>query len=160
LGKVEQRYAEIETLLSDPAVATDPRRLRDLSKERAALGETTRAIAEHRRLEQTIADDREAAESDDAELAELARAELPELQARREAVENDRKRLLLPRDPDDDKDVIVEIRAGTGGGEASLFAADLHRMYAKYAERNGWRLEEISRSESDVGGLKEIIFQL
>src|SRR5207342_501040 len=98
--------------------------------------------------------------SGDAELGELAKAELPELTARRTKLEEELKKLLLPRDPDDDKNVIVEIRAGTGGGEASLFAADVYRMYSRHAERRGWKQEVIQVSESDVGGYKEITFLL
>jgi peptide chain release factor 1 len=160
LKRVEARHAEIDTLLSDPAVVSDPRRVRDLAKERAQLDVTIKTLAEYRKTEQTIADDETAAASDDAELAEMARAELPELKTRLESLEAELKKLLLPRDPDDDKNVIVEVRAGTGGDEASLFAADLHRMYAKFAERKGWRMEEVSRSESEAGGFKEVIFQL
>jgi peptide chain release factor 1 len=160
LAKVEARFAELTQQLSDPGVAGDLRRLRDLSKERASLEPTIRAIAEYRKLTATIADDEQAVASGDAELAELARAELPDLLASRETLEQELKRLLIPRDPADDKNVIMEIRAGTGGGEASLFAADLYRMYTKYAERRGWKQEIISVSESDVGGYKEIIVQL
>jgi peptide chain release factor 1 len=160
LKKVEARYAELTEQLSDPAVAADPRRLRDLSKERAALDETIRTLADYRKVERTIADDEAAVASGDAELAELADAELPGLRERRAQLEDTLKKLLVPRDPDDDKDVIVEIRAGTGGGEASLFAGDLYRMYTKFAERHGWRQEVMSVSESEVGGLKEIVFQL
>ena len=160
LKRLEERWAELNQLLSDPAVTSDLKRLRDLSKERAALAETIETLAEYRKLEQTVADDRAAADSGDAELAELARAELPELEARLEELEAELKQLLLPRDPDDDKNVIVEIRAGTGGDEASLFAADLFRMYTKYAERRGWKQEVLNTSASEVGGFKEIIFQL
>jgi len=160
LKKVEARFEEITAALGDPAVASDPRRLRDLSKERSSLEKTIAAIAEYRRLERTIADDEAAIASGDAELAELAKAELPELTAAKTTQEETLKRLLIPRDPADDKNVIMEIRAGTGGGEASLFAADLYRMYVKYAERRGWKQEVMSVSESDVGGYKEIILLL
>jgi len=160
LKRVEDRHAEIDRLLSDPTVTGDPRRLRDLSKERRSLDETMRTLTDYRKVERTIADDQAAIASGDAELAEMARAELAELEPKRDTLEAELRRLLLPRDPDDDKNVIVEVRAGTGGGEASLFAADLHRMYTKFAERHGWKLEELSRSASEVGGIKEIIFQL
>ncbi len=160
LRRVEERYAELDTLLASPDVARDPRKLRDLSKERARLQETVRASAEYRSLEATIADDEAAVASGDPELAELAEAELPELIAKREALTEELKKLLLPRDPDDDKNVIVEIRAGTGGDEASLFAAELYRMYSKFAESRRWKQEVISASESEVGGYKEIVFQL
>ena len=105
-------------------------------------------------------DDEAAIASSDAELAEFARAELPELKAKLETLEAELKRMLVPRDPDDDKNVIVEIRAGTGGDEASLFAADLYRMYSKFAEKRGWRQEMMTTSASEVGGFKEIIFLL
>ncbi len=160
LRRVGERYAELDTLLASPDVSRDPRKLRDLSKERARLQETVRASAEYRSLEATIADDEAAVASGDAELAELAQAELPELIVRREALTEEIKKLLLPRDPDDDKNVIVEIRAGTGGDEASLFAAELYRMYSKFAESRRWKQEVISASESEVGGYKEVVFQL
>src|SRR3989442_846437 len=121
LKKVEDRYAELTELLGTAAVASDPRRIRDLAKERAALEETIRAIAEYRKVEGTVLDDERAIASGDPELGELARAELPELKARLGKLEEELKKLLLPRDRDDDKNVIVEIRAGTGGDEASLF---------------------------------------
>jgi len=160
LKKVEERYDEVTRLLGTPEVASDPRKLRDLAKERAQLDPTIEAIAEHRKLSATLRDDEEAVASGDAELAELARAEIPELKERLEKLEETLRRLLLPRDPNDDKDVIVEIRAGTGGDEATLFAAELYRMYTKFAERRGWRQEVMSSSESEVGGFKEMIFQL
>ena len=160
LKKVEERFGEIDSMLLDPNVTSDPRKIRDLSKERAQLSETIRTLGEFRKVEQTIADDKAAIDSGDAELSEFALAELPGLEGQREQLEGELKKLLLPRDPDDEKNVIVEVRAGTGGDEASLFAADLHRMYTKFAERRGWKLEEVSRSESGAGGFKEIIFQL
>jgi peptide chain release factor 1 len=160
LRRVEERFAELETLLSDPAVASDPRKLRDLSKERARLEETVRKSAEYRDVTKTIADDEEAIASGDPDLAELANAELPALRERQEALTAQLKRLLLPRDPDDDKNVIVEIRAGTGGDEAALFAGDLYRMYGKYADARGWKHEVMSVSEAAMGGFKEVIFTL
>jgi peptide chain release factor 1 len=160
LKRVEARYAELTDLLGRPEVTSDPRKLRDLAKERASLEVTMKALADHRRVQATVADDEAALASGDPELADLARAELPGLRERLAAIEGNLKKLLLPRDPDEDKNVIVEIRAGTGGDEASLFAADLYRMYSKYAERNGWRQEVLGSSPSEVGGFKEIIFQL
>lgn len=160
LRRVEERFAEIESLLADPAVASDPRKLRDLSKERARLQQTVSRSADYREVERTIADDEAAVASGDPELAELANAELPELLARREALAAELKKLLLPRDPDDDKNVIVEIRAGTGGDEAALFAGDLYRMYTKYADARGWKQELMSVSDAAMGGYKEVIFSL
>jgi len=160
LRKVEERHAELTRLLSSPEVASDPRKLRELAKEHARLEVTAKAIAEYRRAQKTLVEDEQAIASGDAELAELARAEMQEVKGKIATLEADLKRLLVPRDPDDDKNVIVEIRAGTGGNEATLFAADLYRMYSKYAERMGWRQEVMSTSESEVGGYKEIVFQL
>jgi peptide chain release factor 1 len=160
LRSMEQRHEELTHLLGTPEVAADPRKLRDLSKERASLEDVVRTLDEYRKVERTIQDDERVIGSGDPELADLARAELPELTAARERLEGELKKLLLPRDPDDDRNSIVEIRAGTGGAEASLFAADLYRMYTRFAERHGWRQEVLSSSPSEVGGFKEIIFLL
>ncbi len=160
LKKSEERFAELTDLLGRPEIASDPKKLRDLSKERSALEQTLRVLGDHRRTQATVADDEAAIASGDPELAELARAELPALREKLVTLEAELKKRLLPRDPDDDKNVIVEIRAGIGGDEASLFAADLYRMYTKYAERMGWKQEGLSSSPSEVGGFKEIIFQL
>ena len=160
LKNVEERFVELTRLLSDPAVASDPRKLRDLSKERSQLEPTIRALESYRKVDRTLQDDRAAIASGDADLAELARAEMPELEAKLASLEQELQKLLVPRDPDDDKNVIVEIRAGTGGAEASLFASDLYRMYTKHAEQKGWKLEVLSSSPSEVGGFKEMIFQL
>ena len=160
LRRVEERFAEIEALLAEPSVASDPRKVRDLSKERARLQETVARSAEYRGVGKTIADDEEAIASGDPDLAELANAELPALRERETALAAQLKKLLLPRDPDDDKNVIVEIRAGTGGDEAALFAGDLYRMYSKYADARRWKNELMSESEAAMGGYKEVIFTL
>src|SRR5262252_1859913 len=160
LKKVEARYAELTDLLGRPEVAGDSRKLRDLSRERAGLEPTIEAMTQHRKIAGTIADDEQAVASGDPELAELAQAELPELKTKLAKLEDELKALLLPRDPDDDRNVIVEIRGGTGGDEASLFAADLYRMYTKHAERKSWRVEVLNTSPSGVGGFKEIVFSL
>ena len=160
LKKAEARFVELTDLLGRPEVASDPRKLRDLARERSRLDSTMKTLAEYRKVEKTIHEDEAAAASGDAELAEMAQAELPGLRERRAKLEADLVQALLPRDPDDDKNVIVEIRGGTGGAEASLFAADLYRMYSKFAERRGWKQEPMSSSPSEVGGFKEIIFSL
>src|SRR5439155_17177182 len=136
------------------------RKLRDLSRELARLSRTVEVGGELRRLQQTVADDQAALNSGDAELTKLAQTELPELEARATRVSSELKKLLLPRDPDDDKNVIVEIRGGVGGEEAALFAADLYRMYSKYAEARRWKQEVLSVTEAEAGGYKEIIFTL
>jgi peptide chain release factor 1 len=158
--KVEARFDEITEQLGKPEVVSDPRKLRDLSKERARLERTMKTLGEYRRIERTVADDEAAIASGDAELAELAKAELPELRESQAKLEEELKRLLLPQDPDDDKNVIVEIRAGVGGEEAALFAANLYRMYSKYAEKRGWKQEILGSAPSDAGGFKEIVFAL
>ena len=160
LKKVEARFAEIESMLGSPEVLSDPRKLRDLSRERSRLDETMKTLAEYRRVEATIHDDEAAIASGDRDLAELADAELPELRAKRGTLEEALKKLLVPRDPDDDKNVIVEIRGGVGGEEAALFAADLYRLYSKHAEQKGWKQEILSSTPAEAGGLKEIVFSL
>jgi peptide chain release factor 1 len=160
IKKVEARFAELTDLLSRPEVASDPRKLRDLSRERSRLEDTMRTLEDYRKVERDLRDYREAVGSGDADLAELAAAELPGLEERQATLDARLVQQLLPRDPDDDKNVIVEIRAGTGGAEASLFASDLYRMYSKFAEKRGWKLEVMSSSPSEVGGFKEMIFSL
>ncbi len=160
LRNVEARFDELTDLLSRPEVASDPRKLRDLSKERARLEVTVRTMEDYRRTKKTVADDEAAVASGDAELSELANAELPELKEKLTRLEGELKKLLLPHDPDDDKNVIVEIRAGVGGEEAALFAADLSRMYTRYAEGRGWKQEVLSSTPSENGGFKELIFML
>ena len=160
LKRAEARFAELTDLLGRPEVASDPRKLRDLARERARLEGTMKTLAEYRKVDATVRDDETVVASGDAELAQMAQAELPELRERREKLEAVLVKALLPRDPDDDKNVIVEIRGGTGGAEASLFASDLYRMYTKFAERRGWKQEVLSSSPSEVGGFKEIIFSL
>ena len=160
LARVEARFAELDRLLAEPDVARDPKKLRDLSRERARLARTVETSEAYRRLQRTLDDDRAAIASGDAELAELARAELPELEARDAVLSGELRTLLLPRDPDDDKNVIVEIRGGVGGEEAALFAADLYRLYSKYAEKKRWKQEVLSATEAEAGGYKEIIFTL
>ncbi len=155
LKSLVRRHEEVEQLLCDPAVLADLKRLNSLNRERAQLVPIVEAVKRLDGLERQIRQDEEAL--DDPELGELARDELPALQADRASVEKELKLLLLPKDPNDDKNTILEIRAGTGGEEAALFAADLFRMYTRYAERRGWRVEILSTSEAAAGGLKEVI---
>src|SRR3990172_5736289 len=147
--------------MGEPEVATDHERLRTLAQERAALEEIVNLyrdyadVAEALHEARTIVD-----EGSEADLVALAREEIAALTARQEDLENRLKLALLPRDPRDDRDVIVEIRAGTGGEEAGLFAADLYRMYTRYAEARGWKTEIVSANETGIGGFKEIIFEV
>ncbi len=157
LAQAERRFEELTHQLSDPAVLADSVRLREVAKERAQLEKLMSGLAEFRRVERQIADDEAAIASGDSELAELAQAELPELRQRLAVLEGELQRLLLPRDPSDEGGVVLEIRAGTGGAEAALFASEIFRMYQRYAERRGWRVEILSSSPSELGGLKEIV---
>ena len=155
LEGLSRRHEEIETLLCDPGVLGDRNRLNALNRERAQLSPIVEAFARYRALARQIADDREALA--DPELGELAREELPGLEASLADLEGRLRILLLPKDPADEKNTLLEIRAGTGGEEAALFAADLFRMYARYAERRGWRVELMSKSDAAAGGVKEIV---
>jgi peptide chain release factor 1 len=155
LEGLARRHAELEQLLCEPAVLSDVKRMNAFNRERGQLAPIVESFARYRALERSIAEDREALS--DPELGPLAREELPGLEANLGELEDKLKLLLLPQDPNDEKNTLLEIRAGTGGEEAALFAADLFRMYAKYAERRGWRVEIMSQSEAAAGGLKEII---
>ncbi|HKA24786.1 MAG TPA: peptide chain release factor 1 [Candidatus Eisenbacteria bacterium] len=157
LAQAEKRFHELTEQLSRPEVLGDPAKLRAVAKERAQLEPVAQGIEAFRKLEARILDDEDAERSGDAELAELAKAELPELREEREALRQKLQKLLLPRDPNDDRNVVLEIRAGTGGEEAALFAGEIFRMYQRYAESNGWKVEVLSSSPSDLGGFKEVV---
>jgi peptide chain release factor 1 len=157
LNGIEERYAELERRLSDPAIIANNREYAQLAKERAQLEQVAVAIREYRRLLGEVAEHKALLEGDDAELREIARDELPDLQRRQAAVEERLKQLLTPRDPNDDKNVLLEIRAGTGGEEASLFASELFRMYTRFAERHRWKVEPLSLSSTGLGGIKEVV---
>ena len=155
LDQLVSRHRELEELLCRPEVASDGKRFATLNRERADLAELVERYAEYRRLEARIDEDREALS--DPELRELVTEELPELEAEIALVEANINVLLLPKDPNDEKDVFLEIRAGTGGEEAALFASDLFRMYLRYAEEQRWKVEIASMSEASAGGIKEVI---
>ena len=157
LDEVVDRFREVEGLLSDPSVVGNQEKFRALTREHADLSEVVETYGSYRKVCEEIEGNRELLRESDPELKELARAELPALEVRRAELEQNLKVLLLPRDPNDGKNIILEIRAGTGGEEASLFAADLFRMYSRYAEARRWRVELLSASESDAGGFKEVI---
>jgi peptide chain release factor 1 len=152
---IERRFAQLEELLCDPAVLADPKELRRLNKERSELEPVVQAFARHQALERAIAEDREALA--DPDLRELAEQELARHEAERDVAARALEELLLPKDPNDGRNTVVEIRSGTGGEEAALFAADLFRMLARYAERRGWKVEVLHTSEASAGGLKEVI---
>lgn len=157
LASVEARYDEIMARLSDPATQADPVEYRTQAKAASDLQELVERAREYRTVLEGLAEARDLAASGDAEMRELASAEIADLEPRADTLLQDVKRLLLPRDPNDEKSVVLEIRAGTGGDEAGLFAADLFRMYSRFAERQRWKVELLSQSEGTMGGIKEVI---
>jgi len=161
LERMHRRFQEIEHLMSQPEVATNPATLQALGKEHAALQQASAAYAAYLEVQRQI-DEVQGMLRDttDADMRHVVREELESLERRRDELDNSLVRYLVDVDPNDDKDVIVEIRAGTGGEEASLFAADLFRMYTRYAQRQGWSLEVIDSTLSGAKGFKEIVFEV
>ncbi len=155
LDAIEARFEELTAQLADPAVASSGDRFKKVSKERAALEATVEALRAWRRLVRDIEDNRALLAEKDAGIREMAKEELAALEPRLAPAEEQLKLFLVPRDRNDDKDVIVEIRAGAGGDEAGLFAAELLRMYLRYAERRGWKCEVVDTSPGSLGGAKE-----
>ena len=161
LTEIENRYDEINELLADVAISTDYNRVHKLTKEQSSM----RLIVQlSRQFKSTLNDLKEATElisqESDQEMIAFAREELENLNQKKASLENDLRVALLPKDPNDDKNVIVEIRAGAGGDEAGLFEADLYRMYSRYAQRNKWKLELINANESGIGSFKEVTIQI
>jgi len=157
LQKVANRYDELNRLMADPDVLADYNRLTELAQERSGLEELVTAFRRFQEVERQIVDNRELLEDSDPELRELAELELEELNAEYAELEERLKLLLVPKDPNDDRNAIVEIRAGTGGDEAGLFAAELLRMYARWADGHKFKTEILSISETGIGGVKEAI---
>ncbi len=157
IAEIEARYQELEDKLGQPELARDPGKLRELTQELASLRELITAYRVWKDTSTAIAENEELSGDPDPEIRELAKAELETLQARRLELETELKKLLMPRDPLDQKSVVLEIRPGTGGEEASLFASDLFRMYTRYAQGRGWSVELLSLSEGDGGGIREVI---
>jgi peptide chain release factor 1 len=158
LAEVEARYEELNRLLSDPEVLGNQNRLREVAKEHREVEGLVELYRSYRQLETQIQDNKDLiSEGEDPELTEMAKEELPELESELASMTEKINLLLMPKDPNDDKNVLLEIRAGTGGDEAALFAGDLFKMYSRYAERSGWRVEVMSMSEGTQGGVKEVI---
>lgn len=157
LKTIEEKYEELTQLLMSPDVLSNPPQYQKHSKEQADLRLLVEKIGEYRKIISGLDEAREILAGGDGDLRELAQAELEELERKKPLVEEELKLMLLPKDPRDDKSVILEIRAGTGGEEAGLFAANLFRMYSKYAESKRWRVEVIDSNPTGLGGLKEII---
>jgi len=157
LLEIERRYEELERLVVDPAVIANRREFAALSRERSGLEETVARFRERKDLVRDIDEHKELLEDGDPDLRALARAELPALETRLVELDDTLRTLLLPKDPNDERNTVLEIRAGTGGDEAGLFASDLYRMYSRYAERKGWKVEVLSSSSTGIGGFKEVI---
>ena len=161
LKDIENRYAEVEQALGDPAQISNQQRLMELSKTHAELSPIVSAYQEYHQLESAVEETRLLIESEtDAEMVALAQEELDSLTVKQEKLTEELKMLLIPKDPNDEKNVIIEIRAGTGGEEASLFASELFRMYNRYAERQNWKLELLNSNATGLKGFKEVVFSI
>ncbi|MBX3015273.1 MAG: peptide chain release factor 1 [Caldilineaceae bacterium] len=160
IEKINHRFDELEQLLSDPAVLADYGRMTELAQERSEIEELVAAFRRYRTVEKQLVENQALLNESDEELRELAELEIEQLETERGTLEQAMKQLLLPKDPKDDKNVILEIRAGTGGDEAGLFAAELHRMYLRWSEDHKFKNETLSMSETGLGGVKEVIFAI
>lgn len=159
LQSVEDRYEKLNELLSDPEIVNDPKKLRDYSKEQSDIQETVEAYREYKSVRTQYKDAKAMLEEKlDADMREMVKEEIDELEEKVEELEGRLKILLIPKDPNDDKNVIMEIRGAAGGDEAALFAGDLFRMYSKFAESHNWKIEVIETHSTGVGGFKEVIF--
>ncbi|MDG4657638.1 peptide chain release factor 1 [Ectobacillus antri] len=161
LQAVENRYEKLNELLSDPAVVNDPKKLREYSKEQSDIQETVAVYREYKSVREQLKDAKAMLEDKlDADMREMVKEEISELETQERELSDRLKVLLIPKDPNDDKNVIIEIRGAAGGDEAALFAGDLYRMYSRYAEMQGWKPEVIEASPTGLGGFKEIIFMI
>ncbi|HBM79777.1 MAG: peptide chain release factor 1 [Clostridiales bacterium] len=158
LDFIEEKYNDLTKKISDPEVIANQQEWQKLMKEHASLEEIVQSYKEYKDVSKEIENDKEIIDDkSESELKELAEEELKDLEKKQEGIENKLKLLLLPKDPNDEKNVFLEIRAGTGGEEAALFAAELLRMYTKYAERKNWKVEIMSANQTDLGGFKEVV---
>jgi peptide chain release factor 1 len=161
LERIERRYRELDEQMARPEVATDVGQLQVLAQERAGIEDVVKTYRKYRAAEKSLEETRAMLDEGlDEDLDALARQEVASLEARLEKLSGDLRAALLPKDPNDEKDIIMEIRAGTGGDEAAIFAADLFRMYGRYAQSRGWKTDMLSLSESGKGGFKEVIFEV
>jgi len=161
LEKIKERYELVNQQLSDPAVVSDRKKMIFLGRERSDLEEIVQVYQNYKAVLDNLKGNKEIIDaSEDAELVEMAEMELEDLNNQKEKLEDEIKIILLPKDPNDDKSVIMEIRAGTGGDEAALFAGDLFRMYTRFAENRGWKIEMIDINDTGIGGIKEVVFSL
>ncbi|MFD2680807.1 peptide chain release factor 1 [Bacillus seohaeanensis] len=161
LQAVEDRYDKLNELLSDPEIVNDPKKLREYSKEQSDIQQTVEAYREYKDISQQYKDAKAMLEEKlDADMRDMVKEEVSELEEQIEGLEERLKVLLIPKDPNDDKNVIMEVRGAAGGDEAALFAANLYRMYSRFAEMQGWKIDVMEASTTGVGGYKEIIFMI
>jgi len=160
LDNISERYEEIAALLSDPGVISDQNKFRDLSKEYAELEPVVKCFGDYKQVDDDIEEANMLLQDGDSDMREMAQEELSDAEARKETLELELQKLLLPKDPNDTHNVFLEIRAGTGGDEAAIFAGDLFRMYSRYAETQRWKVEVVSESLGEHGGYREIITRL
>lgn len=158
---VEERYEELNRLMADPEIVMDHVRVTEYAQEQAEVQDLVRTYRRYKALEQELSDTRALMEmEDEAEIVEMAKQDVARIEGKMEELYETMRLLLLPRDPNDEKNVIIEIRAGAGGDEAGIFASDLYRMYTRYAETKGWKSEILNEHRTGVGGFKEVVFQI
>ncbi len=160
LEAILERYEKINEMMADPAIVTDIKKLTELSKEQRGLEETVNVYTEYKEIAASIEDLKEMAKDSDPEISEMAEMELEELKPRLPELEERLEILLIPKDPNDEKNVIVEIRGAAGGDEANIFASDLYRMYTKYAELKGWKIQVVNVDYSESGGMSQVEFMI
>jgi len=161
LEKIEEKFIEIERQLNNPEVFNNPKKIRELSRQRSSLSDIINKIKEYKEILHSIDEDKKIInESKDADLVDLAKEEIDELFEQKDTLEKEIKVLLLPKDPNDDKNIILEVRAGTGGEEAALFAGELFRMYQRYAEKKNWKIEIMDANPTELGGFKEVLMSV
>lgn len=162
LENLKEKYDQLTQSLADPQYISNPQKLKELSKERADLEPVVKKYGQYQQVKKEIKESEELLKDSDSdpELKKLAEKELEKLEKRKEKLEQELKKLMIPKDPNDEKNVILEIRAGAGGDEASLFAQDLCRMYSRFVEKKGWKLDVLNTSYSPIGGIKEIILNI
>lgn len=161
IAKFKSKFQELEAQLQDPSITSDPTKLKNLSSEHSELKPIISLIEEYEKIKNNLDQANETmSKEDDPEMIELAKEEIEELEPKLKQLEEDLKYELRPKDPNDKKDVIIEIRAGTGGDESALFAGELFRMYSRFAENNGWKASIVSCNQNELGGYKEIIFEI
>ena len=161
LNFIENKYDELSVKISDPSIMANQNEWRRLCKEHADLEIIVNKYKEYKEIIDDLEANKEMlSEESDSEMREMINVEIKELSEKKESLESEIQILLLPKDPNDDKNVFVEIRGGAGGDEAALFAANLFRMYTKYAEKNRWKVELMSSNETDIGGFKEVVFMI